>query len=121
MSKESEKEKSPIEESEQKFLKECEESSHKMAFKPAPGLTWNPLRTLDPNRKCPCQSGIKFKKCCLDKLAPVVTVKEAENYRLQMSKPDLVFLNDKNEEKIKHMVAPQILEEIKRRKNLLPN
>ena len=51
----------------------------------------------------------------------MVTVKEAENYRLQMSKPDLVFLNDKNEEKIKHMVAPQILEEIKRRKNLLPN
>lgn len=33
-------------------------------YKPKEGRVWNPLAKLPPNMPCPCQSGIKFKKCC---------------------------------------------------------
>lgn len=31
---------------------------------PAAGFVRNPLTELPPNMKCPCGSGVKFKKCC---------------------------------------------------------
>jgi hypothetical protein len=31
--------------------------------------------------KCPCKSGVKFKHCCLNKLAKFVTERDATMYR----------------------------------------
>lgn len=74
--------------------------SHKMAMKLAPGFTWNPLRTLPRNQLCPCRSGKKFKRCCLDTLPIAVPEKHAEIFLEQMSKPDLVFVTNENKERI---------------------
>src|SRR4051812_25939384 len=71
-----------------------------LGIKPRPGLVWNPLLRLPPNRKCPCQSGLKFKKCCRDKLPKAVPEKDADNFKLQMAKPDLVFITKENQEKL---------------------
>lgn len=72
-----------------------------LAMKPMKGFTWNPLRTLPRNSLCPCLSGQKFKKCCLNKLPLVVAEKVAEDFKEQMKKPDLVFMTKDNQEKIK--------------------
>jgi hypothetical protein len=37
----------------------------RMSCAPKPGWTQNPLLTLPRNGPCPCESGRKFKKCCL--------------------------------------------------------
>lgn len=68
---------------------------------PLPGFTWNPLTTLPRNRQCPCLSGQKFKLCCLPKLPKVIPVKDAELFREQMEKPDLIFLTKENEALVK--------------------
>jgi hypothetical protein len=49
--------------------------------RPPPGWEWNPLKTLPRNMKCPCKSGVKFKHCCLNKLAKFVTERDATMYR----------------------------------------
>jgi uncharacterized protein YecA (UPF0149 family) len=51
---------------------------------PAKGFAFNPLRKLDRNMLCPCQSGKKFKKCHLDLLPEVVPQKQAEIYKQTM-------------------------------------
>ena len=36
------------------------------------GFMWNPLLRTPRNVPCPCGSGIKFKKCHLNKLSPAI-------------------------------------------------
>lgn len=43
-----------------------------------PGNRWNPLTRFPRNHVCWCGSGVKFKKCCIDKLARYV---EAKHWR----------------------------------------
>lgn len=71
---------------------------HKQVSKPKPGFARNPLLTLPRNNKCPCLSGKKFKKCCLNKLPRVIPESLAKNFEEQMSKPDLVFVTADNKE-----------------------
>lgn len=75
-------------------------SGQRTAIRPRPGYTWNPLRTLPRNNACPCRSGKKFKACCLNSLAPVVTEEDAANIRVQMAKPDLVFMTKDNQSQV---------------------
>lgn len=62
----------------QERLKALKEKQEKKAAKKAPlyapmkGYEWNKMRSLPRNGPCICDSGKKFKKCCLDKLPPVV-------------------------------------------------
>lgn len=72
---------------------------------PLPGFAWNPLFKLPRNRPCPCQSGRKFKACCLPRLPKAVPIEEAKAYADQMTKPDLVFLTKENEARILGMAA----------------
>jgi len=65
-----------------------------------PGMEWNPLRTLDRNRPCPCLSERKFKVCCLPTLPVAVTAKQAAEIKIAMSKPDLVFATRENQGKL---------------------
>lgn len=71
-----------------------------LGMKVMPGWAWNPLLTLPRNQPCPCRSGLKFKTCCLRKLPKVVTIQDAEIFKAQMLKPDLVFITKENEAKI---------------------
>lgn len=41
------------------------------------GNALNPLLSFPRNAKCFCGSGIKFKKCCVDKLHMAIPAKEA--------------------------------------------
>ena len=65
--------------------------------------TWNPLKKLPRNMKCPCLSGKKFKTCCMIKLPTLVTKEAAARYRAQMAKPDLVFVTAENRELLAQM------------------
>lgn len=40
--------------------------------KPKEGFQWNPVSSFPRNAPCPCGSGIKFKKCHLSKISPVI-------------------------------------------------
>jgi hypothetical protein len=100
-------------------IAEAENKRSKMAWKPGPGFTWNPLLKLPRNRQCPCLSGKKFKACCLDTLPRVVTEKDARRYAVQMAKPDLVFLTKENEEKVKRRIAPEVKSQTGRMRNAL--
>jgi hypothetical protein len=42
------------------------------AIKPAPDFTHNPLLKLPVNMRCPCGSGLKFKKCCRPLTRPFI-------------------------------------------------
>jgi len=53
--------------------------------KPAPGYTWNPILRIARNTRCLCGSGEKFKVCCYDYVPDYVTLKEAEDYQLQIT------------------------------------
>lgn len=72
---------------------------------PMPGFVWNPLVQLPRNRPCPCLSGLKFKACCLPRLPKVVLQKDADAFKEQMAKPDLVFMTAENKERIEAMAA----------------
>lgn len=64
------------------------------------GYAWNPLLTFPRNKYCPCQSGKKFKACCLSTLPAAVTLATAKKYKEAMAKPALVFLTKENQEKV---------------------
>lgn len=76
-----------------------------------PGYSWNPLLKLEPNRKCPCQSGLRFKKCCRDKLQRAVPKKQAEQLKKQMLLPDLVFVTENNKKQLEEIAREQITDE----------
>lgn len=69
-----------------------------------PRMVPNPLRLLPRKSLCPCRSGKKFKLCCLIKLPAMVPVALAEQFREQMTKPDLVFLTPDNAEEVREAV-----------------
>ncbi|AFC22542.1 hypothetical protein phi1422_0022 [Bdellovibrio phage phi1422] len=56
------------------YQKEQDEkrNSHKMCYALESGNQWNPLKAYPRNLPCPCGSGIKFKKCCVDKIPMTV-------------------------------------------------
>jgi hypothetical protein len=78
-----------------------QQQPHKLAIKPLPGFTHNPLLKLPRNRKCPCLSGKKFKACHLPLLPRVVSQDDAEKFSKQMRQDDLVFITKENEALIK--------------------
>lgn len=51
------------------------------AFIPQRGNDWNALQAYPRNAPCLCGSNIKFKKCCRDKLAKTLPVKDAAKAR----------------------------------------
>jgi hypothetical protein len=103
-----------LSEIEQKILAKKIKELERSGMKPMPGFAWNPLKTLNPNRPCPCLSEKKFKACCLDKLAPVVSQALADDFKIQMEKPDLVFMTPDNEAKIKDRIAPHVQAQMKK-------
>lgn len=50
----------------------------------------NPLMKFPRNMNCPCDSGKKFKKCCLPWMPRVIDSKLAEEYASAMDKPELI-------------------------------
>ena len=44
---------------------------------PKDDLVWNPMRNLPRNSQCLCNSGRKFKVCCLNNLPNAVTKPQA--------------------------------------------
>jgi hypothetical protein len=47
-----------------------------IAYALKPGFHWNPLKKLPRNGPCICQSGKKYKKCCLPLAKEVVDAGE---------------------------------------------
>lgn len=65
---------------------------------PNDGYAWNPLLKVERNAKCPCGSGVKFKRCHLDKLPKAVTEKQAEVYEKAMRAPGgVTFVTKENQ------------------------
>lgn len=64
---------------------------------------YNPLLSLPRNSLCPCRSGEKFKRCCLPTLPRAVTIVEANTFKEQMEKPDLLFITDGNREEYERL------------------
>lgn len=65
---------------------------------PSPGWTYNPLKGLERNSLCPCQSGKKFKKCHLNLLPELVPLEVAEKYRRVLKTTKVIrFVNHDNE------------------------
>src|SRR5258706_166668 len=70
--------------------------NHRTYLAPMAGHQWNPLRKLERNRPCPCLSGKKFKNCHLNLLPLTVTNADADKFREQMARPDLIFVTKEN-------------------------
>lgn len=68
---------------------------------PMPGFTYNPLLKLQPNGRCPCRSGKKFKVCCLNSLPQVVPLDVAKQYKEQIARGNLTFVTKENEEALR--------------------
>lgn len=43
------------------------------------GFCWNPLRNYPRNEQCFCGSKLKFKKCCVNKLASAIPGKDLKS------------------------------------------
>ncbi len=48
------------------------------AYMPSQGFTYHPALKYGRNKPCLCKSGKKFKNCCLNKLARVISKAEAK-------------------------------------------
>jgi hypothetical protein len=105
---------SELSEMEKRQMSKKIKQMEKLGMAPMPGFMWNPLRKLPPNRECPCLSGKKFKACCLDVLAPVVSIEIGKHFEAQMLKPDLVFMTADNKEKIEKRIAPAVKAEMEK-------
>lgn len=97
-----------LNEQEQKHMAKMIRKMAKRGVPIPPGMAWNPLLRLEPNRPCPCLSGRKFKACCRDKLAATVPESVAKDFEAQMAKEDLVFLTPDNHAKIEARIAPHV-------------
>jgi hypothetical protein len=93
-------------------LEDSLQKSKRCYLAPLPGHEWNPLLKLPVNMKCPCKSGLKFKMCCRPKLPHAVPENLAKQYRIQMERPDLVFLTPENQEAIKEVMDPKLWEQL---------
>lgn len=47
------------------------------ALIPNVGYVWNPLLKFPRNEPCFCNSGKKFKRCCLNKMAKTVSARDS--------------------------------------------
>src|SRR5581483_4355822 len=54
-----------------------EKPKGRQCYKLKPGFEENPLLKIPRNSRCPCQSGKKFKACCLVKIPTAVTTEQA--------------------------------------------
>lgn len=50
----------------------------KVAYIPKPGRAWNPLVNFPRNAPCFCESGKKFKKCCIHTTTRTLSAEEAK-------------------------------------------
>lgn len=50
-------------------------------YVPKPGHAWNPLLKFPRNNPCPCGSGKKFKKCCVNNVPVTLPEKDAAHLR----------------------------------------
>ena len=71
-----------------KYLWRGKRAAYKKALKVdvSPASVMNPLLKWPRNFLCVCGSGIKFKKCCLNGLARLVTIKDALNIEQKLAK-----------------------------------
>ena len=56
----------------------------RMITMPREGMGWNPLRDWPRNETCFCNSGLKAKKCCLNRQPDCIDEKDAHNLRVAM-------------------------------------
>lgn len=76
-------------------------SEERRSLIPKDGYTWNPLSRIERNAPCPCGSGLKFKRCHIDKLPRVVSDKQADTYKKAMRAPGGVrFITNENKAKM---------------------
>ncbi len=61
--------------------------------RPAKGFAYNPLLKYPRNNPCPCGKPLKYKRCCLPRLPPLVSNAEAERYSAQMKKFKILKFN----------------------------
>lgn len=57
---------------------------NRLASKPKPGYAYNPLVKIPRNNPCPCQSGKKFKRCCLEMVPKIVSAEDAQKFSALM-------------------------------------
>lgn len=66
--------------------------SHRVCWMLKPGYAHNPCLKIPRNSKCKCDSGYKFKDCCLPRLPRYVTEAQADEYKEHMKHPDFKFI-----------------------------
>ncbi len=49
-------------------------------------------------------------------LPPIVSEKDAKEYKAQMQRPDLVFINNGNKDKVEKRIAPHVKAELERKR-----
>jgi hypothetical protein len=54
------------------------------AWIPLKGREWHPLQSYPRNNKCFCQSGKKFKQCCLKRVPRTCTIEEGKKFKALM-------------------------------------
>lgn len=60
-----------------------------IGYRIAPGFLWNPLTKYPKNWPCFCGSGLKFKKCCTDKVPKTCTKELFPKYQLIVDQANL--------------------------------
>lgn len=77
-------------------------AKHKpMGWKLKEGYAYNPSLKLPRNSKCRCDSGFKFKDCCLNRIPRYVTEAQADKIKKDMQHPDFKFvLYDKRQQEM---------------------
>ena len=68
--------------------------SKAMQYSCNPGYVWNPLLKYPRNSDCFCGSHLKFKKCCLSKVKPVVLASEMKGILESLRKGHRIKLVD---------------------------
>lgn len=62
-----------------------------MGYSPKKGYTYNPMLRVNRNTICPfCESGKKFKKCCLPITVLVVPKEQALKVEMALKQKDLI-------------------------------
>ena len=49
-----------------------------IVYKPKTGYTYNPMCKIPRNDPCPCQSGKKYKKCCMNAISRYIPLSYAK-------------------------------------------
>jgi len=57
-----------------------------MGYRPINGYDWNPFLKYPPNLYCMCGSGVKFKRCCSNKISRTIEVSKVQHMTEYMNK-----------------------------------